>query len=111
MHGKYAAPTQVRNPWRTFLRTVVQAVGPILAAMWGLALILPSIAEEVAAVDGVPAEVVAALTAVAGVCAIVSGVVARVMALPGVNDWINRYLPALGTGDTTADDVDNVRNL
>ena len=94
-----AEPTQVRHPWRAAVRTAIQAAIPTLTALWGLVLILPAIADAVAQVDGVPGWLTAALTAGAGVCAVLAGIVARIMAIPAVNEWIAKHLPALGTGD------------
>jgi hypothetical protein len=71
-------PTQTRHPWRATLRTIV-------AAGVGLAALAPTIAVT-AHVDTVPAVV-----EILGVC----GVVTRVLAAPGVDRWVRRYLPWL----------------
>lgn len=77
-------PTQVRRPWRSTARTVFQA-------LVGLAAIAPLIAagvEEATGydLDGVPFIVVALAAAAA---------VTRVMAVPGVEAWLRRFLPFL----------------
>jgi hypothetical protein len=71
-------PTQTRHPWRATLRTVV-------AAGVGLATLAPTIAIA-AHVDTVPAVV-----QVLGV----TGAITRVLAAPGVDRWVRRYLPWL----------------
>lgn len=71
-------PTQVHRPWRATARTVFQAVIG-LAAIWGL----------VVHTLGLPAWgwVPLSLAVAAGVT--------RVMALPGVEAWLQRFLPFL----------------
>lgn len=75
-----APPTQTRHPWRATART-------IFAAGVGLLSLLPLIAMT-AHVDTVPA--------VAQVLAI-AGAVTRVLALPGVDGWLRRWVPWLAT--------------
>ena len=75
-------PTQVRQPWRTVVRTVVQA----LIALAALAPVIYS-----AATNGDPATATGAL----GGVLVVSAGVTRVMALPGVNAWLERFVPFL----------------
>lgn len=75
--------TQVRHPWRATIRTV-------LAGLLGAASLLPTIAVT-AGVETVPA--VAQAVAVAGV-------ITRVMAVPGVDAWLRRYLPWLASTTT-----------
>jgi hypothetical protein len=77
-------PTQVRRPWRTTARSVFQA-------LVGLAVIAPLIAAAVEEATGYDLEGVPFIAAVlAGAAA-----VARVMAVPGVEDWLRRFLPFL----------------
>lgn len=71
-------PTQTRHPWRATVRTV-------LAAGVALLSLLPTVA-AVAHLDAVPA--VAQVLAVAGA-------VTRVLALPGVDAWLRRWVPWL----------------
>lgn len=71
-------PTQVVHPWRATLRTVVQTVPAIAAA-------IPAI---VAAVE----QDSPGLLGAAGVGALtVAGIVTRVMAIPAVNDLLTRW--------------------
>lgn len=77
-------PTQVRRPWRTTARSVFQA-------LVGLAVIAPLIAAAVEEATGYDLQGVPFIAAVlAGAAA-----VARVMAVPGVEDWLRRFLPFL----------------
>lgn len=71
-------PTQTAYPWRATVRTV-------FAALVALASIVPYIVTA-AGLDG---------WAYAGQVVIVAGAITRVMALPGVNDWISRFVPWL----------------
>jgi len=71
-------PTQVRHPWRATLRTLVAFVVALLS-------LLPTIA-AVGHVDTV-AWVVQLLA--------VAGAVTRILAIPGVNALIQRYVPWL----------------
>lgn len=72
------APTQTQHPWRATLRTVV-------AGVLGLLSLLPVIvaAGHLEAVPGV-AQALA-----------VSAAVTRILAIPGVDAWLRRYLPWL----------------
>lgn len=74
-------PTQSRHPWRATLRTIFQA---------GVAL--ATLAPTVAAVGGLDKlDAVPAVGQVLAICALVT----RVMAIPGVNDFLRRFLPFL----------------
>ena len=72
-------PTQVEHPARTWVRTGFQVVVG-LAAAWGLIV-------EAAGVDEASAFAVATVA--------FSSAVTRVMALPQVNELINRFAPWL----------------
>lgn len=75
-------PTQVARPWRTVVRTVVQA----LIALAALAPVIYS-----AATNDNPA----AATGAVGAALVVAGGITRVMALPGVNRFLERFVPWL----------------
>lgn len=76
--ARVGEPTQVVHPWRATLRTVVQTVPAIAAA-------IPAI---VAAVE----QDSPGLLGAAGVGALtVAGIVTRVMAIPAVNDLLTRW--------------------
>ncbi|MFY1669484.1 hypothetical protein ACN27G_05950 [Plantactinospora sp. WMMB334] len=77
------APTQTRHPWRATVRTGV-------AAVLGAVSLLPTVAVT-AGVDAVPAVAQAV---------VVAGAITRVMALPGVDEWLRRFAPWLATEPT-----------
>lgn len=96
-------PTQVARPWRATWRTVVQ-VG--LPAFLVLAGVLPEVLDVVA--DGMgdvlPAGFRAWLAAAAAVITAAAGTLARVAAIPAVNDWLRVLsLSADGRGRHVAD--------
>ena len=74
-----AAPTQVRRPWRTVVRSIFQgvvgfaAIVPLLVVAAGIDSTLPLVAAGIA----------------------VSGGITRVMALPGVEAWLRAHVPFL----------------
>lgn len=78
-------PTQVAHPGVTVARTVVQTALP---ALIGLVFILPLILQEV--VDGMgeqlPEGLRLWLLAAAGFVTALAGTLARIFAIPGVND-------------------------
>lgn len=77
-----ATTTQTTHPWRAVARTVVQLVA-------GLAVLVPAVLGAIA--DGDPSTLGPwAVTAVA-----VSAAVTRVMALPAVETFLERFAPWL----------------
>ncbi|MFR9780135.1 hypothetical protein ACL02O_29275 [Micromonospora sp. MS34] len=72
--------TQTRHPWRAVARTVFAAVVALLS-------LLPTVA-AVAGIEAVPL-IAQALT--------VAAAVTRVLAIPGVDDFLRRYLPFLAS--------------
>ncbi|GAB2767780.1 hypothetical protein [Sinomonas soli] len=100
MAGHLATPsTQTVYPWRTAIRTFVQTVIP---AVIGLALILPAIVDTALAGIGsvLPDGWAAWLTGVAVSIAALAALVARVMAMPAVVAWTERFLPWLAPSKT-----------
>lgn len=90
-------PTQVANPARATLRTVV-------AVLVSLVLALPTLNAVLAALQAylieqtsveVPAWVWLAVNGTAALVVFVSGLITRVLAVPGVNTWIKAHIPAL----------------
>lgn len=77
-----APPTQVKRPWRAVARTLFQAVVM-------LAVIAPAI--YTAATKRDPA----AATGFAATGLMIAGAITRVMALPGVEAFLRRFLPFL----------------
>lgn len=77
-------PTQVQHPWRSTVRTAVQVVV-------ALATLIPYVvAEARIPVEGMVAQVVG-----------VSAGLARVMALPGVSAFLERFAPWLAPATPT----------
>lgn len=84
--------TQEAHPWKATLRTFVQAFIPTVLA---LVLALPEILD--ALLDApLPAEVRTWLLGISGGAAGVAAALARLMAIPAVNDWLITL--GLGTG-------------
>lgn len=85
-------PTQGRHPWRATARTTI-------AALIALLPVLPEIANELH---------ISTLPTVASVLAI-TALVTRVLAIPEVDKWLDRYAPALSAdnGYLENKDMDN----
>jgi protein-S-isoprenylcysteine O-methyltransferase Ste14 len=85
-------PTQVARPWTATARTALQAVaGAILGAaalVAAVAVLAPQFLEAVAAI--LPPEWLAWATAAVATIGAVAGAVARIMAIPGVNEWLTK---------------------
>ena len=80
-----ATPTQVKRPWRATVRTVFQFV-------LALATLLPFLVTGVySGSDAAPA--------VVGQVLAVAAAVTRVMALPQVEDFLQRFFPWLAAED------------
>lgn len=86
-------PTQTRHPWRATLRTVV-------AGAVALVSLLPTIAAvgHLGAVPGM-AQALA-----------VAGAVTRVLAIPGVDTWLRRYLPWLAAQPASDPEEDHLED-
>ena len=87
-----STPTQVRRPWRSTARTVFQA-------LIGLAAIAPLIAAGVEEATGYDLEGVPFIVVALGAAAAVT----RVMAIPGVESWLRRFLPFLAAAPDPTD--------
>ncbi|WP_104127996.1 hypothetical protein [Cryobacterium sp. Y57] len=87
-----ATPTQVARPWTATARTVLQAVaGAILGAaalVAAVAVLAPQFLEAVAAI--LPPEWLAWATGAVATIGAVAGAFARIMAIPGVNEWLTK---------------------
>lgn len=77
--GGFMTPTQVENKWRTVARTVFQVV-------IGLAAIVPLVVPAL----GLSTAVGAGAAAIA-----VAAAVTRVMSIPAVNEFLDRFVPWL----------------
>lgn len=90
-------PTQVANPGRAVIRTA-------LAVLIGLVAALPTLNGVLAALQAylaeqaevvIPTWVWLAVNGTAALLLFVSGLITRVLAVPGVNEWVKAHLPAL----------------
>jgi len=90
-------PTQVANPGRAVVRTLV-------ANLVGLLVALPTINAALAALQDflatqtlyeLPAWVWVVVNGAAAAFLFVSLLITRLMAVPGINEWVKRYIPAL----------------
>lgn len=77
-HSRARLPSQVRYPWRSALRSAITGLIALIP-------LLPQIADA-ANIDEIPA--VASFLAV-------SVAVSRVLALPGVDKWLDTFVPWL----------------
>lgn len=91
------APTQTRHPWRAMLRT-------IFASGLALASLAPTIA-NVGGLDKLDARW--GVAQVLAVCAAVT----RIMAIPGVNDLLRKFLPFLATDPKAPEPPEYVSRL
>lgn len=96
--GDETVPTQIANPVRTTTRTIFQS------ALTHLILLVPIVNLSLISLQGylveqdsitIPAWVYVAVNAGIAVTTFVIGLVARLMAVPGVADLIQRRLPWL----------------
>jgi len=86
-------PTQVAHPGRTTLRTIIQTAIP---AILTFVVIVPELIEAVLAEPSIPDELRAILGGVAAGVIAVAGIIARIMAIPGVESWLQKM--KVGTG-------------
>lgn len=81
INGQSQVPSQVKYPWRSTIRTVVQAAVALLT-------MLPYVLAGLDVNE-------ATATGLIGQLLFISGVLAKVMAMPQVNLWLERYIPWL----------------
>lgn len=90
-------PTQVANPGRATLRTVLAVLIGLLAALPTLNAVLASLqaylSEQTQVV--IPAWVWLAVNGTAAILLFISGLITRILAIPGVNEWIKAHLPGI----------------
>jgi len=86
--------TQIANPRRAALRTIVQSLLPLLVIVNAAAIAVVGYLNEQTDV-AIPGTVFVVLNAIVAGTALVIGLVARLMAVPGVDAWLGRVLPAL----------------
>ena len=88
---------EIWYPAKRVVRTIVQALIILIPLANGVALAAAGYLQEQTHL-AVPGWVFLALNGVVAVTALVMGLVARVMAVPGVNDWLTR----IGLGSVPA---------
>jgi hypothetical protein len=86
--------TQIANPTRTSLRTIVQSIIPSLVILNAVALGIVSFLNEQADLV-VPGVVFVWLNVVIAVTSFASGLIARVMATPGLEAFLRAHAPWL----------------
>lgn len=88
----HRAETKPNAFWRTLLQ-----VGP--AAALSLLVILPEILEEIVGSfgDTLPPNLYGALVAITAGVTLVAGILAKLMAMPAVQAWFEKYLPLFGS--------------
>lgn len=84
--------TQEQHPTKSSVRTFVQTLVPSLVLF---VVVIPPIVQIVLDEVGkagveLPSWLFAALTGAALACSLIASIAARVMAIPGVNDWLKR---------------------
>ena len=90
-------PTQVANPFRATLRTVAAVAVGLVLALPVVNAVLAIVADELARSGAeLPAWLWATVNGAIGVVAVVSGIVTRVLAIPGVNDWLASHAVTRG---------------
>lgn len=87
-------PTQVANPVRTTVRTIVQNLIVLVPLVNAVALVLVGYLQEQTDLV-VPGWAFAVLNGVVLVTGLLIGGVTRIMAIPGVAEWIREKLPWL----------------
>jgi len=90
-------PTQVANPKRATLRTVLAILAGLVLALPlvnSMLVILQEELHKVTAFD-IPGWVYVAINLAVGGVALVGGLVTRWMAAARANEWIKRHLPGL----------------
>lgn len=83
-------PTQILHPWiatlRTILAIVAGAVVTIFTFIAAFAVFAPQLLAAVAAI--LPPEWLAWATAAVATLGAIAGAITRIMAIPGVNEWL-----------------------
>lgn len=101
-------PTQQSHPWRATLRTAVQVGIPALLT---LCLVLPVVVQIILEELGeaLPPGVRAWLLAAAALITAIASVIARIMAIPAVDAWLDRL--RLSSAPVTADGAAVITSL
>ncbi len=97
-HVGVRASTQERNPRSAVLRTVLAAVIALFPLLNGV--LVASIEVLKPYEVHLPGWVFLLLNAALAVVTIITALVTRVLAVPGVNDWLRKYLPIFAPEDS-----------
>ncbi len=93
--NKHAAENPIWFPWQRVIRTAVQYVAAtivgIAAALTVLVIVAPQVLEAIR--EFLSPEVYAWLVGAIAFCAAVSAALAKIMAIPQVNDWLTKHTP------------------
>lgn len=92
-----ALSTQERNPRSAVLRTVLVAAVALFPLLNGALKVLVEELEPYRA--NLPDWLFVALNIAITVVVVLIGVFTRVMAIPGVNDWLRKYVPLFAPED------------
>lgn len=94
-----ALSTQERNPRSTVLRTVLVAAVALFPLLNGA---LKIVVEELQPYRVfLPDWLFVALNVAITVIVVLIGIFTRIMAIPGVNDWLRKYVPLFAPEDKT----------
>lgn len=91
-HLATVPPTQIAHPWLATVRTILQTIAGVVigfASVIAVAAVLaPQFLDAIAIL--LPPEWYAYALAVVAFIGTLAGAVARIMAIPGVNNWLTR---------------------
>lgn len=88
-------PTQVANPSRASLRTAVAAIVGLVLVLNPVLAIVIEVLRSLEPTFAIPPLVYVILNGIILVVTAIITLVTRVLAIPGVNEWIKNYLPWL----------------
>lgn len=96
MMAKHEAPTAPiwfpnQRVWRTIFQYIAGTIIGLFIALTTVQLFAPSVLE--AAGEILPPSWLAWLTGAIAFCGTLAGVLAKIMAIPVVNEWLSRYTP------------------
>ena len=94
---RVAVSTQEKNPRSAVIRTVLVAVFALFPLLNGALLVIMD--ELQPYVGSLPAWVFPALNGALVAVTVLIGICTRVLAIPGVNDWLRRYAKWLAPED------------
>lgn len=109
MADHVALSTQERNPRSAVIRTVFAAIVTAFPLVNATLLIVKAELAQYA-VD-LPGWVFVTLNVGLAVTAAFTAIVTRVLAIPGVNDWLRRYFPLLAPEDHPKPEAQTVNGL